>query len=223
MSEGDFRESLLARVNGIQAAMAERVSAALESNSSLAYDLKESEKHREFSRTALSDFGRRLAILEKQMREVIASSITGGQSARPGKRRADVAPPGPGDVDDTLSDADRAADMPALPALVRYIPAPRAAPLPPWRKELKEAVEKLGTALPELSSIAQLAAYFHVSYSLIRNTILQGRMAIVREGRVIAIPRESVAEYVRIYGVPHPRRLFYGSAGIVEIPRGGTP
>jgi hypothetical protein len=187
-------------------------------NSTLVYDLKESEKFREFQRKCLSNFGERLATLEKQMREVIASSIMGGQPVPPVTRKRECAAPAPhDDIAGELGIDNQGMDLTGLPKLIKYIPAPRPAALPSWRKELKEAADKLGKALPPLSSVPQLAKYFAVSYGQIRNIILLGRMAVVKEGRTIGIPRESVAEYIRIYGVPHPRRLFYGSTGIVEI------
>ncbi|MGA2977539.1 MAG: helix-turn-helix domain-containing protein [Spirochaetia bacterium] len=219
MSEGDFRETVIARVESFRLEMFDHMRAWHDQHSALVYDLKESEKFREFQRKCLSNFGERQATLEKQMREVIASLVMGGQPASPIPRAdAGKAPTPHDDITAEQGIDNQGVDLPALPKLMRYIPAPRAAALPPWREELKDAADKLGTALPPLSSIPQLAAYFHVSYGQIRNIVLLGRMAVVKQGRTIAIPRESVAEYIRIYGVPHPRRLFYGSSGVVEAP-----
>jgi hypothetical protein len=88
-----------------------------------------------------------------------------------------------------------------------------------WQKETSDAVEKLNKELPALSSVPQVAMYFHVSYSQIRDAMMRGQLAIIREGKRIVVPRESVAEYVRCYGVPKQRKLFYGSAGVKEIPK----
>jgi len=199
MSAGDLRETVLARVEGVAGRVAEQVQGALEMNSKLAYDVKEWEKFRVSIDKRLFDYARRITEIEDQMKLAIAAGIMSGLV---GPNKPAPAP------------APVTAEMPAF-VQVR-------APLPAWRKETKEAADKLGTALPALSSIPELAEYFGVSYNKIHTAIIRGRLAVTRQGRAttrgrpMMIPREAVAEYVRVYGVPRPRRLFYGASGVVE-------
>lgn len=198
MSAGDLREAVLARVDGIKGEVIEYVQGALKRNDDLAYKLKRFEEFRETIDKRLFDFGRRIAIIEKDMKSAIAAGILGQIKDSPVVQAVEPVPaPHP---------------VPAeMPAFVKV-----RAPLPAWKKETKEAVSKLGSALPALASVAELAEYFGVSYNKIRNLILHGRLGITHQGRSWMIPRESVAEYLRVYGVPRPRRLFYGVSGVVE-------
>jgi hypothetical protein len=204
MSAGDLREAVLARVDGIKGEVVEYVQGALERNNNLAYEVKEFAKFKESIDKRLFDYARRITEIEDQMKLAIAAGIRAGI----------IGPSKPAPV------SDKPAPVPAeMPAFVQV-----RAPLPAWRKETKEAADKLGTALPALSSIPELAEYFGVSYNKIHTAIIRGRLAVTRQGRAttrgrpMMIPREAVAEYVRVYGVPRQRKLFYGSAGVVEHP-----
>jgi excisionase family DNA binding protein len=64
-----------------------------------------------------------------------------------------------------------------------------------------EAV-KLEGELPPFLSIAQLAERFGVQYSRIRNLIAKGKLAAIRHGRMMDIPRQAVLQYVRQNGQP---------------------
>jgi len=188
-------------VDGIKGEVIEHVQGALSRNNNLAHEVEEFVKFREFIDKLLFDYGRRLATIEIDMKSAIAACILGQM-----KSAGIVDPDKP---------APAARPVPAeVPAFIQV-----RAPLPAWKKETKEAADKLGSALPALVSIPELAAYFGVSHTKIHTAVVKGRLAVTRKGQVMAAPRESVAEYVRVYGVPRQRKLFYGSAGVTEYPK----
>lgn len=205
MSAGDLREVILARVDGLKGEILEYVQGALERNNNLAFKLKQWDELRDSIEKRLFAYAQRIAEIERQMKSAIAAGIL--------SQMKEAEPAGPD------KPAPAPAPVPAeMPAFVQV-----RAPLPAWRKETKEAVSKLGSGLPALASIPELASYFGVSYTKIHTAIIRGRLAVTRQGRAttrgrpMMIPREAVAEYVRVYGVPRQRKLFYGAAGVAEF------
>jgi hypothetical protein len=190
MKVADFQSAIFTRIESLRGDMVDHIRAYLDAQSGIQYSIKESAKNAEWCRKAIGDFARRLADVERQVNDLrltTPAAIVPAAAQEP--RPAPAAPASP----------------------------PRPAPLPAWRKETREAVDRIEKELPALSSIPELSAFFKVSPGQIRNAVLNGRLRVIRQGHLIRIPQEALCEYVRIYGLPRSQRLFYGSSRLAEF------
>ena len=93
-------------------------------------------------------------------------------------------------------------------------PKPVVSPSSAWRKEAQEAAERLRrTCLPSSVSMCS-PTIFASAITRSATSSSKGDIEIIRQGGLIRVPREAVAEYIAKNGVPLPRVAFYGSHGI---------
>ena len=204
---------------------------------------RNSAKFRGLIHKQLFDFARRLGDVEKAVglphedpthlgkgnwRRTAALSVPGESKEESTPEPASVAATAPVEIpsqaglsielvsSDAASGAPDPEEIPARHSAEKPTFIKVRAPLPAWCKESREAVERMEKELPPLVTITAISEYFGVSYTLIHTAVVKGRLAITHKGDTMRIPRESVAEYVRVYGVPRPRKLFYGSSTVRE-------